>query len=125
MRLVVIESPYAGDVAANVAFCEAVCRYAALQGYAPMASHLLYTRFLDDTVPEERRVGIDAGLAWAAHAEAVWFCLRPGEDYSRGMQYAAARYVMEGRSSLMQIRRFTQDGIPLEIDGAPVPVGAA
>lgn len=108
MKLLVIESPYAGDVERNVAFCEAVCRYACMQGYAPMASHLLYTRFLDDNVPDERTHGIDAGLAWAKHAEEAWFCLRAGDEMSRGMRYALERHRHEGRP--YRFKLFTQGG---------------
>lgn len=31
------------------------------RGESPMASHLLYTQCLDDAVPEERKLGIEAG----------------------------------------------------------------
>jgi hypothetical protein len=108
-RLLVIESPYAGDVAANVQFCENVCRYAVEQGYAPLASHLFYTRFLDDAVPEQRADGIECGLAWAsASAADIWFCLRPGEQLSKGMEYARHRYIVQGRAFVF--KRFSQDG---------------
>jgi hypothetical protein len=112
LKLVVIESPYAGDVSRNVAFCEAACRYACEQGHAPLASHLLYTRFLDDDVPHERAHGIEAGLAWARHAEEAWVCLRPGEVPSKGVEYAVARHRKEGRRVLWL--RFTDDGRHLE-----------
>jgi len=41
------------------------------RGEAPLASHLLYTQssILDDDVAEERTLGINAGFAWAKHAE--------------------------------------------------------
>lgn len=109
--LVVIESQYKGDVARNVAFCEAVCRWAVLQGFAPIASHLLYTRFLDDNVPDERAAGIDCGLAWAKHAQEAWFCLRPGDFISEGMNLALHRHRAEQR--VIRFRKFTDDGIYL------------
>jgi hypothetical protein len=69
-RLVLVESPYAGDVERNLAYGDAAMRDALLRGEYPFASHLLYTRkgILDDNKPEERRLGIEAGLAWGAHA---------------------------------------------------------
>lgn len=106
--LVVIESPYAGDVERNVAFCRAVCRYAVGQGYSPYASHLIFTQFLDDNIPSERKAGIDAGLAWARHAEQAWFCLRPDEGLSNGMRYALNQHISEGRA--VRFFRFTQEG---------------
>jgi len=69
MKLVIIESPYAGDVEANTEYARR-CLYDSLQrGEAPFASHLLYTQVLFDAKPEERRLGMDAGFAWAAMAD--------------------------------------------------------
>lgn len=64
MILTVIESPYAGDVTRNLAYVRACMRAVLLEGGAPLASHALYTQegVLDDTVPEERALGIEAGF---------------------------------------------------------------
>lgn len=64
MRLVIIESPYAGNVELNTAYARACLRDSLARGEAPIASHLLYTQVLDDTKPEERAQAIAAGLAW-------------------------------------------------------------
>ena len=66
MRRVILESPYAGDVEENVAYARAAVRDSLLRGESPIASHLLYTQpgILMDDVPDERRLGIEAGLAW-------------------------------------------------------------
>ena len=42
MRLVIIESPYAGDIEANVVSARACVRDSLSRGEAPIASHLLY-----------------------------------------------------------------------------------
>ena len=72
-RLVVIESPYAGDIDINVEYARACMRDSLLKGEHPFASHLLYTQegILRDNVPTERAQGIQAGLLWGQHAEAV------------------------------------------------------
>ena len=70
MRLVVVESPYAGDVEANTDYARRCVKDALSRGEAPLASHLLYTQVLDDEVPEERYLGVEAGMAWIAEAEA-------------------------------------------------------
>lgn len=72
VRLVIIESPYAGNVEENTAYARACVRDSLLRGEAPIASHLLYTQpgILDDNVSIERQHGIDAGLAWRKVAEA-------------------------------------------------------
>lgn len=93
MRLVIIESPYAGDVEANVDYARSCVRDSLKRGEAPIASHLLYTQpgILDDKVSEERQLGIDAGLAWRAVAQASVVYIDRG--ISTGMEHgiAAAR----------------------------------
>lgn len=90
MRLVIIESPYAGDIERNVEYARACVRDSLSRGEAPIASHLLYTQpgILKDEVPQERQWGIDAGLAWrrVAEASAVYTDL----GVSRGMEYGIA-----------------------------------
>ncbi len=73
MRLVILESPYAGDIEANVQYARRCVRDALSRGEAPFASHLLYTQpgILDDSVLQERQWGIEAGLAWVRVAEAT------------------------------------------------------
>lgn len=77
MRRVNVESPYAGksdaEVEINVAYARAAVRDCLLRGEAPYASHLLYTQrgITRDADQAERALGMKAGLAWAAVAEAV------------------------------------------------------
>lgn len=70
MQLVLIESPYAGDVTLNIKFARACMRDSLNRGEAPFAMHLLYTQegILDDDIPEERNLGIEAGFAWGNYA---------------------------------------------------------
>jgi hypothetical protein len=93
MRLVVIESPYAGEVERNLRYLRAAMADCLARGEAPFASHALYTQpgVLRDEVPEERRKGIDAGFTWGRHAEARVFYVDLG--WSRGMDegFRAAR----------------------------------
>lgn len=75
MTLVLLESPYGSDdpavVEENVAYARRCMRDCFRRGEQPFASHLLYTQpgVLDDRNPEERKQGIEAGLAWGQHAE--------------------------------------------------------
>ena len=87
VRLVIIESPYAGDVAVNVEYARHCVRDSLSRGEAPIASHLLYTQpgILDDNIPAERQWGIDAGLAWRAVAQASVVYTDMG--ISKGMEY--------------------------------------
>ena len=75
LTLVLLESPYAGEtkeeLARNVAYARAAMHDCFLRGEAPYASHLLYTQpgVLRDELPEERKLGIEAGLLWGSLAE--------------------------------------------------------
>jgi hypothetical protein len=62
--IVMIESPYAGDVERNLAYLRAALHDCLMRGEAPFASHGLYTQVLDDTNPDERAHGIQAGFAF-------------------------------------------------------------
>lgn len=71
MKLVVLESPYAGDIARNLAYARAAVRDCLRRGEAPLASHLLYTQVLDDWAASERALGMEAGFAWGALSSTV------------------------------------------------------
>ena len=98
MRRVIVESPYAGDVEANVEYARAALYDCLMRGEAPFASHLLYTQpgVLDDSIPDERLDGIYAGLAWADVADAV--VVYTDRGISDGMQYGITRHKESGRT---------------------------
>ncbi len=93
---VILESPYAGDVEANVAYARACLRDCLMRGEAPFASHLLYTQpgVLRDEVPSERMDGIAAGLAWHRLARKV--VVYTDRGISRGMQLGISNATVLG-----------------------------
>ncbi len=68
--IVIVESPYAGDIEKNLSYARAAVRDCILKGEAPFASHLLYTQagILRDENPVERALGIEVGLVFGAVA---------------------------------------------------------
>jgi hypothetical protein len=100
MRLVIVESPFAGDVEKHTRYARACMADCLRRGEAPYASHLLYAQpgVLDDTVHEERILGIEAGLAWGRMAELTVVYTDCG--VSNGMKMGIARALAEGRSIL-------------------------
>lgn len=86
-RLVVLESPFAGDVAQNIFYARLCMKDCLLRGEAPYASHLLYTQdhVLNDSIPSEREHGIQAGFAWRQVAQITVVYTDLG--ISKGMQY--------------------------------------
>jgi hypothetical protein len=97
MRLVILESPFAGDIDRNVEYGRACMRDCLMRGEAPIASHLLYTQsgVLDDGSPEERTLGIEAGLAWGELAEVS--VVYTDRGISNGMKLGIQRAVECGR----------------------------
>lgn len=99
--LVIVESPYAGptpfDVKRNEEYARAAMRDCLNKGEAPYASHLLYTQHgvLDDRDPAQRRLGIEAGLAWGAQAHKTVVYADLG--ISPGMQLGIDRAKRQGR----------------------------
>lgn len=100
MKLVILETPYAGDILRNTFFARCCLRDCIQRGEAPIASHLLYTQpgVLDDDKPEERTLGIAAGIEWYRVAE------------------LCAVYMDRGISSGMKagIERAKQHGVKIE-----------
>ena len=90
-------------VESNARYLRALARYAFDRGYAPWASHALYTQWLDDNIPAERELGIEAGLclANALEGSAGNFPLRVfvGVDLgiSEGMRIGIERHQKMGR----------------------------
>lgn len=81
MKLVIIESPFAArkpdgswdaeGVEENLRYLRAAMHDCLKRGEAPYASHALYTQpgVLNDQIPEERTLGINAGFAWNERAD--------------------------------------------------------
>ena len=97
MPLVLIESPFAGDVETNIKYARACMRDSLNRGEAPFAMHLLYTQagILSDDIPEERNWGIEAGFAWGDHAEKTAVYSNLG--ITPGMQLGIQRAQEAGR----------------------------
>jgi hypothetical protein len=105
-RRVIIESPFAGRGPwplnyirrwLNIRYARRCVRDAVLRGESPIASHLLFTQrgILDDKDPTERRMGIEAGLAWGEVADAT--VIYTDRGISNGMKAGIERAKAEGR----------------------------
>ena len=97
MRRVIVESPFAGDVERNTVYARACLRDCLLRGEAPFASHLLYTQvgILNDKIPDDRKLGMEAGFAWGLVAETTVVYIDYG--ISNGMAAGIKRAEEAGR----------------------------
>lgn len=91
--LVIIESPFAGanehEREANIAYARKCVADALSRGEAPIASHLLFPQILNDDIPGERTLGIEAGLAWYRVADKC--VVYADRGISDGMRQGVAR----------------------------------
>ena len=85
---VFIASPYAGDVESNIRKARDYCSFAVKSGYIPFAPHLLFPQFLDDTVPEQRNLGLFMGKVFLDSCKEVWVF---GDVISSGMEEEICR----------------------------------
>ncbi len=81
--IVYICSPYAGDTESNIKAAQKYSRFAVNKGYIPIAPHLLFPQFLNDTDPTERKLGLFFGNALMSKCSEVWVF---GERISAGME---------------------------------------
>lgn len=95
MKLVIVESPFRGNENYHQHEHERYARLALRdcleRNEAPLASHALYTLpgVLDDNVPKERLLGMNAGWAWMPKADLVVAYIDLG--ISNGMALGIAR----------------------------------
>jgi hypothetical protein len=97
-KLVILESPYAGNVWQNTHYAKRCLKDALLHNEAPLASHLLYTLpdVLDDNDKEERALGMAAGHAWIKKAD--YMVVYTDYGISDGMKVGIAEAEGHGRT---------------------------
>lgn len=104
MRRVVIESPLAGDFRKNIRYARFCGLDCLKRGEAPYASHLLMTQFLDDSLPEERELGLKAGFVWGEVGDLV--AVYEDLGISSGMQEGIER--AKARGAAIEYRRLSE-----------------
>lgn len=100
--IVYICSPYAGDIKKNVKAARDYCRFAVDKGFIPVAPHLLFPQFMDDTDTKERELGLFFGNALMSKCSEVWVF---GSAISPGMQVEIKR----ARWKNYRLRYFTEN----------------
>lgn len=76
-------SPCKGDIKNNVEKARLYSKYVARKGFIPFTPHLYFTDFLDDSKPEERKIGLRLALEWLFQCDELWYF---GEIISDGMK---------------------------------------
>ena len=91
--LVYVCSPFAGNIEQNVSRARTYCRFAVSEGMIPIAPHLHFPQFLDDTDTEQRSLGLFFALVLLGKCDAVWVF---GDHVSRGMSAEIAKAKRKG-----------------------------
>ena len=91
-KLVYICSPCRGDIEKNIEKAQRYCREAVelWDDVIPIAPHVYFTQFLDDTKHEERAAGMDMGLSLLAMCDELWVygIENPSEGMRSEIEYA-------------------------------------
>lgn len=83
MDKIYICSAFRGDTEETIKKTNKYCRYAATRcGVIPIAPHLLFPQFLDDSKEAERELGICFGLEFLTNCSALWYF---GDKVTQGM----------------------------------------
>ena len=100
--VVYICSPYAGDVETNVKAAQRYSRFAVDSGYLPIAPHLLFPQFMDDSLGEDRQTAMFMNLVLLSKCAQLWVF---GSVRSEGMQ----QEIKWAKRRHMTIRYFTEE----------------
>ena len=92
MPLVYIASPFAGDMEYNIKKARDYCRFAVDKNCIPIAPHLHYPQFMDDSDKDERDLGLFFALVLLGHCDELWvFGDRVSNGISREIEKAVKR----------------------------------
>ena len=100
--LVYICSPFSGDTDGNTQKARRYCRFAVRNGCIPLAPHLLFPQFMDDTEPAERNLALFMDIVLLGKCDQLWVF---GKEISAGM----AAEIGKAEKKNMTIRYFTEE----------------
>lgn len=100
--LVYICSPYSGDISKNQAKARRYSKFASDRGVIPVAPHLLFPQFLDDSNPDDRSLGLFFGIVLLTKCEQLWaFGTRISSGMEKEIRFAENRGI--------SVRYFTEE----------------
>ena len=100
--LVYVCSPYAGDTEQNVVNARTYCRHVVKNGGIPVAPHLLFPQFMNDSNVQERELALFMNMALLSKCAELWVF---GDRISKGM----AAEIRKAEEKEKSVRYFTAD----------------
>ena len=70
-KLIYVCSPYRGDISTNTEQAKGYCRKIVQEGDIPIAPHLLFPQFMDDSKASERERAMEMNLEIMRYCDAV------------------------------------------------------
>lgn len=83
MKQVYLASPFRGDYDRNIRNAVEYSRLASECGVLPLAPHIIFSQWCNDTIPQQREQGLKLGLALLEKCEELWVM---GTEISQGME---------------------------------------
>ena len=117
MKQVYIASPFRGDYAKNIRDAIEYCRMAGECGVLPLAPHLIFGQWCDDTIPEQRERGRELGLALLKRSDELWVM---GTAISEGMRAEIAFAGGHGIPTFYIPHPMEKESYPVSGDGNPL-----
>lgn len=100
--VVYVCSPFSDEPAGNAEQARRYCRFAVDTGYAPFAPHLFFPQFLDDSIRDERELGMFMAIIMLTKCAELWVF---GDRITKGM----SQEIHKAESRNMIVRYFTTD----------------
>ena len=91
LPLVYIASRFAGDTERNTERAQGYCRFAVSKGCIPLAPHLHYPQFMDDSDREQRELGLFFALVLLGKCDELWVFGKPSDGMAREITKAKKR----------------------------------
>lgn len=113
MKQVYIASPLRGDYNTNIQNAVTYCHLASEAGVLPLAPHIIFSQWCNDTIPDQREQGLKLGLSLLGKSDELWVM---GTQISQGMQGEIA-FAKENRIPTYYIEKpLYPDTYPISID---------
>lgn len=81
--IIYICSPFSGDIKNNIKKARAFCRFAITKNCIPIAPHLLYPQFMDDSIQKDRKMAMHFNYVLLGKCNELWVF---GGTISSGMK---------------------------------------
>ena len=120
MKMVYLASPLRGDYERNIKKAVEYSRLVSECGLLPLAPHIIFSQWCNDTVPEQREQGLKLGLSLLEKCDEIWVM---GNKISQGMQGEIDFARVHGIRTYFVPYPTLKEYYPISTDGIPLLSG--